>query len=580
MPVHNADIAAAFAAIADLLEIRGDNPFRIRAYRNAVRVVREFPQDIKSLFDHGRDLPKLPGIGPDLHGKIHEICDSGTCALLTRLQREVPPALAKLLQVPGLGPQRAKLLHDSLAVNSIEDLQRAARAGRIRDVPGFGEKSEAQILQSVLRLEATIQRFPLAVATQYATALAAHLERTAGVIQVTVAGSYRRARETVGDLDILVSARAGAPVMARFAAYDEVAQVLTQGEARASVRLKSGLQVDLRLVAPESYGAALHYFTGSKAHNIALRKLAQARGLKLNEYGLFRGNSRLAGDTEESVFRALGLAFIPPELREDRGEIEAAAVGKLPQLVRREDLRGDLHVHTTASDGRHSIADMIEAARKAGLEYLAITEHSRRLSVARGLDPVRLRKQMAQIDRINDGLKRFHVFKGIEVDILEDGTLDLPDNVLRDLDIVIGAVHSHFGLPLKRQTERIIRAINQRYFTVLAHPAGRLLGQREALELDWPRILRAARARGCFVEVNAQPERMDLDDVHSRMALEEGVPVVINSDAHSVFDFNHLLYGIGQARRGWIGPDAVVNTRTLAEILRLLAAVKGRAVAA
>lgn len=580
MPVHNADIAAVFSDIADLLEIRGDNPFRIRAYRNAVRVVREYPHDIKGLFDQRQELPKLPGIGADLEGKIHEICDSGTCALLTRLQREVPPALTKLLHVPGLGPRRAKLLHDSLDVNSIEDLQRAARAGRIRDVPGFGEKIEAQILQSVLRLDAAAQRFALAIATQYATALVSHLERIAGVKQVTVAGSYRRARDTVGDLDILVSARNRAPVMARFVAYDEVAQVLTQGEARASVRLKSGLQVDLRLVAPESYGAALHYFTGSKAHNIAVRKIAQARGLKLNEYGLFRGEKRIAGDTEASVFRALGLAYIEPELREDRGEIEAAASGKLPRLITREDLRGDLHVHTKASDGRHSLAEMVQAARDAGLDYIAITEHSRRLTVAHGLDPVRLRKQMAEIDRLNDALKGFRVFKGVEVDILEDGNLDLPDNVLRDLDLVIGAVHSHFNLPRRRQTERIVRAINQRYFSVLAHPSGRLMGQREALDLDWPRILRAARARGCFVEVNAQPDRLDLDDTRCRMALEEGVPIVINSDAHSTFDFNHLRYGVGQARRGWLGPDTVVNTRRLAEVSRLLAATMGRRAAA
>jgi DNA polymerase (family 10) len=450
-------------------------------------------------------LPKLPGIGPDLHGKIHEICDRGTCALLTQLQREVPPALTRLLQVPGLGPKRARLLHDSLNVNSLDDLQRAARAGQIRDVPGFGEKIEAQILQSVQRIDASAQRFPLAVATQYAAPLVAYLETTPGVAQVTVAGSFRRARDTVGDLDILVSARdevsgdkGGVPVMARFVAYDEVAQVLAQGEARASVRLRSGLQVDLRLVPPESYGAALHYFTGSKAHNIAVRKMAQARGLKLNEYGLFRGNTRIAGDTEESVFRALGLAFITPELREDRGEIEAAASNKLPQLITPDQLRGDLHVHTKASDGRHSIADMVEAARTAGLEYIAITDHSRRLTVAHGLDPVRLRKQMAEIDRINDGLIDFRVFKSIEVDILEDGNLDLPDNVLRDLDMVVGAVHSHFNLPRRRQTERIVRAINQRYFTVLAHPSGRLMGQRESL---WPTFPR----RVCRIAIVSMP---------------------------------------------------------------------------
>jgi DNA polymerase (family 10) len=280
------------------------------------------------------------------------------------------------------------------------------------------------------------------------------------------------------------------------------------------------------------------------------------------------------------VFQALGLAFIPPELREDRGEIEAAAAGKLPRLLRREDLRGDLHVHTKASDGRHSVIDMVNASRDAGLEYIAITDHSRRLAVARGLDPVRLRKQLAEIDRINDGLKGFRVFKGIEVDILEDGNLDLPDSVLRDLDIVIGAVHSQLGLPRRRQTERIVRAINQRYFTVLAHPSARLMGQREPLDLDWPRVLRAARARGCFVEVNSQPDRLDLDDVHCRMALDEGVPLVINSDAHSIFDFDHLRYGIGQARRGWTEPDSVVNTRDTAAVARLLATTMGRREAA
>jgi DNA polymerase (family 10) len=575
MPVHNADIGAIFEEIADLLEIRGENPFRVRAYRNAARSVGELGRDLATLLDEGQELPKIPGIGADLAAKIREICKTGTCKLLEQLHREMPPAITELLRIPGLGPKRVRLLYDKLKIRAVEDLKRAARAGRIREVAGFGAKTEASILQALAERGAAPERCKLAVAAQYAAALEACLAKVSGVQKVTVAGSFRRMRETVGDLDILVAARAASPVMERFTHYDEVKNVLSHGDTRSSVTLKSGLQVDLRLVPPESYGAALHYFTGSKAHNIAIRKLGQARGLKINEYGVFRGERRIAGETEESVFGAVGLPWIPPELREDRGEIEAARAKRLPRLVELSDLKGDLHAHTKATDGHNTLGEMAAAAKAAGLTYLAITEHSRRLTVARGLDPVRLSKQIDEIDRLNSELKGFTVLKGIEVDILEDGRLDLPDSVLSRLDLVMGAVHSAFDLPRRRQTERILRALDNRYFTLLAHPSTRLIGEREAIDIDMLRVVRAAKKRGCYLELDAQPDRLDLTDVHCQMARDEGVLVAVNSDAHSTFDFAHLRYGIGQARRGWLAADDVLNARTLAQLRPLLKQTMG-----
>jgi len=576
VPVHNADIAAIFEEIADLLEIKGDNPFRIRAYRNAARTVNEVGRDLATLVGRGADLPKLPGIGADLSAKIKEICESGTCSLLTSLHRELPAAITELLKVPGLGPKRVKLLHDSLEVNTVEELRRAAGAGRIRELPGFGEKTETRIREALASRQAAPQRFKLAIAGQYAAALEGWLARLPGVQKVTVAGSMRRMRETVADLDILVAAGPRSPVMERFVGYDEVKEVLARGETRASVKLKSGLQVDLRRVLPESYGAALHYFTGSKAHNIAVRRLGQARGLKINEYGVFRRESRLAGETEESVFAAVGLPWIPPELREDRGEIEAARRGELPRLIELADLKGDLHLHTKATDGHNTIREMAAAAKAAGLSYIAVTEHSRRLTVARGLDPQRLMKQIDEIDRLNGELSGITVLKGIEVDILEDGSLDLPDSALKNLDLVVGAVHSAFDLPRRKQTARILRALDSRCFTILAHPAARLLGAREAIDVDMLAIVRAAKKRGRYLELNAQPDRLDLDDVHARMAREEGVLVAVDSDAHSTYDFAHLKFGVGQARRGWLEAKDVLNTRSLKELRPLLARTMGR----
>lgn len=566
MPIHNADIAAVLDQIADLLELRDENPFRIRAYRNAARTVGAFGQDIKSLFDRGGELPKLPGIGPDLAGKVHEITASGTCKLLRELEKEFPPAVTELLKLPGLGPKRVKTLYDKLKVHTLDELRAAANAEKIRELPGFGAKTEEHILQALGARAAESRRFKLATAMQYAEALVAYLKKCRGVQQATVAGSFRRMRETVGDLDIVISAVPGSPAMQKFCDYDEVREVLAQGETRASVVLKAGLQVDLRLVPRESYGAALHYFTGSKAHNIAIRRIGQSRGLKINEYGVFRGEKRIAGETEQSVYDTVGLPYIPPELREDRGEIEAARRGELPKLIAIEDLKGDLHVHTKASDGHHTIEDMALAARRAGLEYIAITEHSRRLAFARGLDPQRLSKQADEIDRLNATLQGITILKGIEVDILEDGSLDLPDSALKRLDIVVGAVHGGFDLPRRRQTERLLRALENPYLTILAHPCGRLIGEREPYDIDVLALIRRAKARGCFLELNGQPDRLDLNDVHCQMARDEGVLLSVNSDAHSTHDFANLRYGIGQARRGWLEAKDVLNTRGLSEL--------------
>jgi DNA polymerase (family 10) len=571
MPKHNADIAAVFEEIADLLEIQGANPFRIRAYRNAARVVGEFSQEVSRLLEKGEDLTELPGIGDDLAGKIKEIVGSGHCSLLDRLHTELPSAITELLKIPGLGPKRVKALYHDLDVQTLEQLYRAARDGRIRALPGFGEKIENNILQAIEVHANQTRRFKLAIAAQYAEALEKFLAAIPSVLKVTVAGSYRRMRETVGDLDILATASttATSQVVQRFTSYDEVAEILSAGPTRASVILKCGLQVDLRVVKEESYGAALHYFTGSKSHNIAIRRMAQKSGLKINEYGVFRDRTRIAGETEASVYAAVGLSYIPPELRENRGEIAMARTGKLPRLVEQADLRGDLHVHTKATDGHNSLREMARAALSNGFEYIAITEHSRRLAFTHGLDPLKLAQQCDEIDQLNAELKGITLLKSIEVDILEDGSLDLPDSALVRLDMVVGAVHSSFNLSRAKQTERILRAMQHPYFTLLAHPTGRLIQRRAPYDVDMLRIIREARNRGCFLELNAHPERLDLLDTQCLMAKEEGVLISINSDAHSVYDFANLRFGIGQARHGWLEKHDVLNTRSLKE-LRLL----------
>lgn len=575
MPIHNADIAAVFNEIADLLDIQGENPFRIRAYRNAARMVQDHGRELREMVEAGEDLTTLPGIGKDLAEKITEIVKTGHCTALNKLRAQFPPEITDLLRLPNLGPKRVKILYQKLHIESLAQLEQAARAGNIRQLDGFGEKIERNILDSIKAKADTGRRFLLGVVGPYAESLVATLRKVPGVGQVAVAGSYRRARETVGDLDILVTAKDPAAVSQAFVGYDEVAQVLAHGETKSSVRLRSGIQVDLRVVEEKSYGAALHYFTGSKAHNIAVRKLGQQLGLKVNEYGVFKGEQYLAGRTEEEVYAAVKLPFIPPELREDAGELEAAHEGRLPKLVELEDLRGDLHMHTVGSDGQNTVREMALAAKALDYEYLAITDHSPRLKMVGGLDAKKLDRQMKEIEKLNKELRDIVILRGIEVDILEDGKLDLPDDVLGRLDLVIGAVHSHFKLPGAKQTDRILRAMDRPHFTMLSHPTGRLLLEREPYELDLPRIIRHAKARGCFLELNAHPMRLDLDDTFCRMAKAEGVLVCISTDAHSTQDLAYLRFGVGQARRGWLEKVDVLNTRPLRQLRPLLAKTMG-----
>ena len=571
MFVHNSDVAAVFNQIADLLEISGTNPFRIRAYRNAARTLNGLGASVQTMVEEQQDLKELPGIGTDLAAKIVEIVTTGTCALREQLRCDLPPAIHELLTVPGLGPKRVKTLYQELNIQTREQLHRAARDGQISHVPGFGARTEQRILDAIQAQQSKKKRFRIDVAEQVVKPLTAYLQALKGARRIEVAGSFRRRQETVGDLDILVSSSSSATLIQQFVKFEEVAQVLAEGGTRASVVLRHGEQVDLRVVADVSFGAALHYFTGAKAHNIAVRTLAQERGLKINEYGVFSGTQRIAGETEESVFSAVGLPYIAPELRENRGEIGAAQNGKLPVLVTLADLAGDLHAHTMASDGKGGLREMALEAKRHGLTYLGITDHSSGLAVAHGLDAAGLSRQIDEIDQLNAELHGITLLKGIEVEINEDGTLGLPDGILERLDLVVGAVHSKFALSRERQTARILRAMDHPCFTLLAHPSGRLILEREPYDVDMHRIIRHAKQRGCFLELNAQPSRLDLTDTYCMMAKNEGVLISVNSDAHNVFDFDKLRFGIGQARRGWLEKKDVLNTRSIDQLRSMLA---------
>lgn len=576
MPVVNADIVAALEEISDLLEVQGANPFRIRAYRNAARAIGDLGRNVRAMVAAGERLDELPGIGADLAGKIAEIAESGTCAQLQELRGQVPPAVPELLRLPGIGPHRVQALRSRLGVESVRQLHDAAAKGLVRELPGFGQRMEQQILDATALHLVENRRVRWAAAAEVAESLIGALKAVPGVAEAVSAGSLRRRRETVGDLDLLVTATRGSPVMDRFTESGDVRRVISKGSTRASVVLRDGLQVDLRVLPSSGFGAGLLYFTGSKAHNIALRRIAQDAGLKLNEYGLFRSGRRIAGRTEEEVYERLGLPWIAPELREDRGEIEAARAARLPRLVERGQLRGDLHAHTNASDGVDTLDAMAQAAEALGLEYLAITEHSKRLALVHGLDASRLSRQIDAIDAFNGAGHGVTLLKGIEVDILEDGRLDMPRAILRQLDLVVGAIHHGFDMGRDEQTSRVLRAMDHPFFTILAHPTGRVLGERAGYDIDLQRVVRHARDRGCYLELNSHPGRLDLDDVACRMAKEEGVPVSVASDAHSANALRNLEFGIGQARRGWLEAKDVLNTSALAQLLPMLDRAMGR----
>ncbi len=570
MSVHNREIAACLDRLATLLEIEGANPFRVRAYRNAARVIEGQGAQISALLAEGRDLAELPGIGKDLAGKIATLVDTGELPVLNEVEARVPAALAEMTEIEGLGPKRVGQIYRELGVRSLDDLSRVLESGRVRELEGFGEKLEKTIAAGIEALKNGQSRMRWTDAEAIAEPLAEWLRGIDGVKKVWLAGSYRRGKETVGDLDILVTCRRDSPVMNRFVAHEDVSRVVSHGGTRSTVHLRSGLQVDLRVVPAVGAGAALHYFTGSKAHNIAVRRRGVERGLKINEYGVYRDEKRIAGRTEDEVFEAVGLPFVAPELREDRGEIEAAEARRLPDLVSLSDIRGDLHCHTDATDGQHDLETMARAAQARGYEYLAITDHSKAVRVANGLDADRLLAQVDEIDRLNEALEGITILKGIEVDILADGRLDLPDDVLDRLDLAVCSIHSRFNLSEKQQTERVLRAMENPHFTILGHPTGRLINQRRPYAIDLGQVIRASAERGCFLEVNAQPSRLDLDDAACMLAREQGVRIAVSTDAHADAQLGAMRFGITQARRGWLTADDVINTRGLAALRKLI----------
>lgn len=568
--MNNADIAAVFEQVAQLLEFKGENPFRVRAYRNAARTIGDLPRSVAEMVYGAEDLTVLEGIGKDLAERLEELIRSGTISTLEELKAEIPEGVLAILRVPGLGPKRAAALYHELHVKSLDDLRRACEEQRVRKIKGFGEKTETLILEGLAIAAEADRRLLWADADDHAQAILKHLKTCPAVEQAAIAGSYRRGKETVGDLDFLVVSSDAGAVMDCLAQYPNRTEILARGDTKMSIRLTNKLQVDLRVVAAVSFGAALQYFTGSQAHNVVLRGLAKEQGLKINEYGVFRGEKRIAGRSEEEVYAALGLPCFPPELREARQEFQWAKAGPLPKLIDLSDIRGDLHMHSTWTDGLASVAEMAEAAQRRGLAYIAMTDHSKRAAMVGGLNADKLRRQWKEVDAWNRKHRGFTILKGIEVDILEAGGLDLDDEVLAEADWVVASVHFGQNQPREKITARIVGALENPYVSALAHPTGRLLTRRKPYEVDLDAVMRAAARLGKFLELNAHPSRLDLDDVACAAAKGHGVPIVISTDAHSVDGLEAMRYGVQQARRGGLTAADVANTLTLTQLKKRL----------
>ncbi|HOM15935.1 MAG TPA: DNA polymerase/3'-5' exonuclease PolX [Thermoguttaceae bacterium] len=567
----NAEIADVFDQIADLLEFQGANPFRVRAYRNAARTLRELTESLEQMvYNNPASLQEISGIGADLADKIALLVRTGSLPLLEELREQTPIGVLEVMRVPGLGPKRAATLYRELGVSSLEQLREACTAQKVRDLPGFGAKTEEKILQGIELAAEAGRRTLWAVADQLVQNILGHMKQCKEVRTIQPAGSYRRGKDTVGDLDFLVITGKPAAVMDHFSRLDGIAQELARGDTKMSVRLAIGVQVDVRVVPEESFGAAMQYFTGSKAHNVVLRGMAKAKGLKINEYGVFRGQKRIAGRTEEEVYGVLDLPCFPPELREAREEFDWAAQGQLPVLVELADIRGDLHAHTDWTDGQNTLEEMAEAARQRGLQYLAIADHSKRVSMAHGLDADRLRRQWDEIDRLNERWRDFRLLKSVEVDILERGGLDLPDKVLAEADWVVASVHYGQNQSREQITKRVVDALAHPAVCVFAHPTGRLLNERPPYAIDLEAVLESAKKYGKTIELNSHPARLDLDDVGCAAARKLGVPVVISTDAHSTTGLDVLRYGVLQARRGGLTKQDVANTRPWPELKQLL----------
>jgi len=569
--MQNAEIAQQFDELADLLEIQGANPFRVRAYRNAARIVGDLAESIDTIVgDPARKLDEIPGIGTDLAAKISTLARTGRLPQLEELRQQVPAGVLQMLRIPGLGPKKVAALHKELGLTTLDELRVACESGRVAELKGFGKKTQQTVLEGLAQVATAGQRLLLAEVEPVALELVAALRQVAGVGQVEPAGSFRRRRESVGDLDMLVTAADSAAAMQTLAEHPRVAQVLSRGDTKMRVRLKIGLEMDLRVVPRESYGAALQYFTGSKDHNIVMRRRAIERGLKLNEYGLFRDEQPVAGETEAGVYAALDLPWIPPELREGRREFEWAEGGRLPRLIEPGEVRGDLHMHTTASDGAATIREMAEAARARGLQYIAITDHSQRVSMANGLDATRLRAHWQEIERVRREVSDIEIWKGVECDILEDATLDLDDKVLAEADWVVAVLHYGLKQPREQIMRRLLTAIHSPHVDAIGHLTGRMIGKRPGADIDVETILQELARSGKLLEINAHPSRLDVDDITAARARELGIPIVINTDAHSVTGFDVLQYGVHQARRAGLEARHVANTLSAGDFRKLL----------
>lgn len=570
MQIHNSEIADTFNKLADLLEIKGENPFRIKAYRNAARIISSLSKDLAMMLEEGIDITEIPGIGESIASKIKTIIATHKLPLLQKTESHTPAILSELMRIEGLGPKRVLKIYKKLHVRNLNDLKKAITQGKIQEIPGFGEKTAQKILSGIKHLKVYQPRFKLTDVFPLVENILKYLIKSKAIKLAECAGSFRRHKETVGDLDFIAISNDNNKAIEHFIKFDEVIEVLSKGATRSTVRLRSGIQVDLRVVPPISYGAALLYFTGSKAHNIHIRKIALQKKMKINEYGVYKSEKYIAGKSEKEIYQKIGLPFIEPELREDRGEIEIAKSNKLPKLIQLNDIRGDLHCHTNEINKTVNLERIAHAAAELGYEYIAITDHTKHLHVPYSLDKKKLLQQIKLIDRLNQKLKKIVILKGSEVEILEDGSLDLPNEILKELDITVCSVHSKFNLSAKKQTDRIIRAMDNPFFNILGHPTGRLINQREAYQLNIETIMRAAKERGCILELNAQPERLDIDDINCKMAKEMKVKIAISTGANSASQLNFMQYGIFQARRGWLEKSDVINTRPLSELMKLL----------
>jgi DNA polymerase (family 10) len=558
--MKNQEIAKIFHEISDILEIQGANPFRIRAYRRAAQTIDGLAGDIAKMQED--EIKEVPGIGKDLTDKIKEYSETGRLKFYDELKKEVPSGLVEMLSIPGLGPKTVKIFFDRLRIEHIDDLEKLAKKGKLQGLPGIQAKTEENILKGIAMMRRRTERLPLGHVLPVGEDILSTLGEKAPVKKLSLAGSLRRWKETIKDIDILATSIDPKKVMQVFTHLPQVKDVLLTGPAKSSIVTREGIQVDLRVVEDNTYGAALAYFTGSKAHNIRLREMAVRRGLKVNEYGVFdvKTGTRIGGKEENDVYRILGMSFVPPELREDTGEVEAALKKNLPNLVTLDDLKGDLHVHSRDSDGSHSLDELVDLAREQGYRYIAITDHSKGLGIARGLSTEKVLAQNKRIKALNKRLRGFRLLSGIEMDIRSDGTMDYPDEVLKKLDIVIASIHSGFRQSEEQLTRRLIAAMNNPYVSVIAHPTGRLLGEREAYEINMEVFLKAARETGTAIEINANPSRLDLNDIYSRQAKEAGVHLVISTDLHVKDQFDFVKYGIGTARRGWLEAKDILNT--------------------